>query len=136
MTGRSIFDADMAIPVVPVRPRPDGMALPEDALAEAMAREAAKADHMRARGWMVNTALRGASHSDGMPGNIAPGTVTAMVWRFLKANGPSRRDEVADGIGVHLLTINNALQRLILMRCIYRIGRGGPQCQFTTEAPV
>ncbi len=146
MSVRSIFDADMSRPVQIVRPRPDGMALSERALAKAMAEEARTAPHMRrSRSFQEQGAAANlnAHHRKavqvaadcGLPLGIRPGTMAARVYLHLRQHGPQTRTQIADGLKVSWIEAHNAAERLCRRKLIFRIGRGGPHCRFTTQEP-
>jgi CRP-like cAMP-binding protein len=124
MTVRSIFDADMSRPVRIVRPRPDGMALSERALAKAMADEARTAPHMRrSRSFQeVGAAANLNAHHRkavqvaadcGLPLGIRPGTMAARVYLHLRQHGPLTRAQIAEGLKVSWIEAHNAAERLV-----------------------
>jgi hypothetical protein len=120
MNTRSIFDADMSRPVIPARPKPDEMSLPEDALAEAMRAEAKRNPVMRKIAWPTNTAQRHHIGPHGLPGNMQPDTIQARIWQHLVAHGPKTREELAAALDEQGWRVAEAVQNLCRRRVVKR----------------
>jgi hypothetical protein len=120
MTVRSIFDDDMSRPVMPVRPRPDEMALPEDALGKAMMAEARSNPAMRPAAWPAKSARRGDFHPCGMPANISPASLQGVIWRLLRDQGPMTMADLVAATAVQeqsiIYAIDNMRRRVHLVR--------------------
>ena len=110
----------MSRPVIPARPKPDRMALPEGRLAKAMMAEASRNPHMRKIAWPTNVAQRHHIGPHGLPGNMQPDTIQARIWLHLVAHGPKTREELAAALDEQGWRVAEAVQNLCRRRVVKR----------------